>query len=87
MLGGSFQEGSSAPGGVLEIQVTDVEPSVLYAALRWVYTDQVDADLPAHQLLQVSFPNSNIGVLYSVESSGCLCLVLWDLEGACVQCH
>ena len=55
MLGSSFQEGSAASGDMLEIQVTDVEPSVLYAALRWVYTDRVDADMPAQQLLQVSF--------------------------------
>lgn len=53
MLGSSFQEGSSAAGGMLQIQVTDVEPKVLYAALRWVYTDRVDADMPAEQLLQV----------------------------------
>ena len=53
MLGSSFQEGSSAPGDMLEIQVTDVEPGVLYAALQWVYTDRVDADMPAPQLLQV----------------------------------
>ena len=54
MLGSSFQEGSAASGDMLEIQVTDVEPSVLYAVLRWVYTDRVDADMPAQQLLQVS---------------------------------
>lgn len=54
MLGSSFQEGSTASGDMLEIQVTDVEPGVLYAALRWVYTDRVDADMPAQQLLQVS---------------------------------
>ena len=54
MLGSSFQEGSAASGDTLEIQVTDVEPGVLYAALRWVYTDRVDADMPAQQLLQVS---------------------------------
>lgn len=55
MLGSSFQEGSTtAPGGVQEIQVADVEPEVLYAALRWVYNDRVDPDLPAEQLLQVS---------------------------------
>lgn len=53
MLGSSFQEGSSASGDMLEIQVTDVEPGVLYAALQWVYTDRVDADMPAPQLLQV----------------------------------
>ena len=56
MLGSSFQEGSSAPGDMLEIQVTDVEPEVLYAALQWVYTDRVDADMPAQQLLQVRAP-------------------------------
>ena len=54
MLASSFQEGSAASGDMLEIQVTDVEPCVLYAALRWVYTDRVDADMPAQQLLQVS---------------------------------
>ncbi|KAL3148881.1 Ankyrin repeat and BTB/POZ domain-containing protein 1 [Trebouxia sp. C0010 RCD-2024] len=53
MLGSSFQEGLSAPRDMLEIQVTDVEPPVLYAALHWVYTDRVDADMPAQQLLQV----------------------------------
>jgi len=31
-----------------------VQPEVLYAALRWVYTDRVDADMPAEQLLQVN---------------------------------
>lgn len=55
MLGSSFQEGASTSGDMLEIQVTDVEAGVLYAALRWVYTDRVDADMPAHQLLQVSY--------------------------------
>ena len=65
MLGGSFQEGSSASGRLLEIQVTDVEPSVLYAAVRWVYTDQVDADLPAEQLLQVSLLSSNIALSHN----------------------
>lgn len=56
MLGSSFQEGLSAPRDMLEIQVTDVEPPVLYAALHWVYTDRVDADMPAQQLLQVRPP-------------------------------
>lgn len=57
MLGSSFQEGSAAScGDMLEIQVADVEPGVLYAALRWVYTDRVDADMPAQQLLQVGSP-------------------------------
>ncbi|DBA74292.1 hypothetical protein WJX77_001158 [Trebouxia sp. C0004] len=53
MLGSNFQEGSTASGDILEIQVADVPPEVLYAALRWVYTDRVDADMPAEQLLQV----------------------------------
>lgn len=56
MLGSSFQEGSSVPGDMLEIQVTDVEAAVLHAALHWVYTDRVDADMPAQQLLQVKPP-------------------------------
>lgn len=60
MLGSSFQEGSAAScGDMLEIQVADVEPGVLYAALRWVYTDRVDADMPAQQLLQVGSPSPN----------------------------
>lgn len=60
MLGSSFQEGSAASrGDMLEIQVADVEPCVLYAALRWVYTDRVDADMPAQQLLQVGSPSPN----------------------------
>ena len=54
MLGSNFQEGSTASGDILEIQVADVQPEVLYAALRWVYTDRVDADMPAEQLLQVN---------------------------------
>ncbi|KAL0021902.1 hypothetical protein WJX79_001281 [Trebouxia sp. C0005] len=53
MLGSNFQEGSTASGDILEIQVADVQPEVLYAALRWVYTDRVNADMPAEQLLQV----------------------------------
>ena len=53
MLGSSFQEGSATLGGLLQIQVADVEPGVLYAALRWVYTDRVAAEMPADQLLQV----------------------------------
>lgn len=54
MLGSNFQEGSTASEDILEIQVADVQPEVLYAALRWVYTDRVDADMPAEQLLQVN---------------------------------
>lgn len=54
MLGSNFQEGSTASGDILEIQVADVQPEVLYAALRWVYTDRVNADMPAEQLLQVN---------------------------------
>lgn len=57
MLGSSFQEGSAtSASATLEIQMTDVQPSVLHAALRWVYTDRVDADMHADQLLQVSQP-------------------------------
>lgn len=69
MLGSSFQEGSSAPGDMLEIQVTDVEPEVLYAALQWVYTDRVDADMPAQQLLQVRPPfiHSSATMLHSID--------------------
>lgn len=55
MLGSNFQEGSTASGDILEIQVADAQPEVLYAALRWVYTDRVDADMPAEQLLQVIY--------------------------------
>ncbi|KAL0054628.1 hypothetical protein WJX82_000172 [Trebouxia sp. C0006] len=53
MLGSNFQEGSTASEDILEIQVADVQPEVLYAALRWVYTDRVDADMSAERLLQV----------------------------------
>ena len=54
MLGSSFQEGSDAASAdTLEIQMADVEPSVVHAALRWVYTDLVEADMPAEQLLKV----------------------------------
>lgn len=54
MLGSSFQEGAEAASqNMLEVQMADVQPSVMHAALRWVYTDRVDADMPAEQLLQV----------------------------------
>ena len=56
MLGSSFQEGSDAAStDMLELQMTDAEPFVVQAALRWVYTDRVDADMPAEQLLQVCY--------------------------------
>ena len=72
MLGSSFQEGSAASGDMLEIQVTDVEPRVLYAALRWAYTDRVDVDMPAQQLLQVSSLDNCINTI-PVLDYGCLC--------------
>ena len=72
MLGSSFQEGASASGDMLQIQVTDVEPAVLYAALRWVYTDRVDADMPAEQLLQVSLSVFVVHVSTLLSSPDCL---------------
>ena len=68
MLGSNFQEGSSTSSrDRQQIQVADVEPGVLYAALRWVYTDRVAADMPAEQLLQVCL------VLYVAGACRCFC--------------
>ncbi|KAK9820046.1 hypothetical protein WJX72_005458 [[Myrmecia] bisecta] len=54
MLNSSFREGVvDSEGSIQHVSMDDMDPQVLVSALRWVYTDRLDADLPGELLLQV----------------------------------
>lgn len=84
MLGSSFQEGSDAASSdMLELQMTDAEAFVVQAALRWVYTDRVDPDMPAEQLLQVCCTALCCAVLLPLSCSAMshsMCEAYWLLH-------
>ena len=55
MLGNpNFREGQACEPQ--ELSLEDADPEVVATSLRWIYTDRVDADLPAEHLLLVRLP-------------------------------